>query len=83
MGLDAAGDEILYSKHTLSPPLPPSSPRREMLLTTAAALHPVSIHTLPGRPISGLTAYNCVYVSVCLCEGVISLSLGGSRHLPP
>lgn len=63
-------------------PLPPSSPRREMPLTTAAAPHPVSIHTLPGRPISGLTAYNRVYVSVCLREGVISLSLGGSRHLP-
>lgn len=44
-----------------------SSPLRGLLITTAAALHPVSIHTQPSKPISGLTVYNCVCVRVPVC----------------
>lgn len=48
----------------------PSSPLREVLITTAAAPHPVSIHTQPSKPIRGLIAYNCVCVILCVWEKV-------------
>ena len=44
-----------------------SSPLREQTITTAAALHPVSIHTRPSKPISGLRACNCTSVIFCVC----------------
>lgn len=55
-------------------------PREMLRTTTAAVLHPVGIHTLPGKPISGLTACHRPCVRVCACvrtKGVISLSLRG------
>ncbi len=58
--------------HSLPLPLPvhPSSPFRELPITTAAAPHPVSIHTQPSKPISGLRAYNCASVILCVCVKV-------------
>lgn len=92
MGDSAAWHQILYSSHTqtLSLPLPllfrPSSPLREVPITTAAAPHPVSIHTQPSRPIRGLIAYNCVsetYSSVCVCVSLWRCHFVKSQGVAP
>ena len=53
----AQRESKFFIPNSLSLPLPllflPSSPFREVLVTTAAAPHPVSIHTQPSKPIKG------------------------------
>lgn len=74
-------------RHKLFPscfslPRPPPSPSREVFITTAAAPHPVSIHTEPSGPIRGLKVCNCMSVIVWVCvRRCHFVSLRGSRHL--